>query len=403
MDDFLKNAKQLGQDVEKLKKGEKISHNVTVENIEELKKMLHDGQSKDVRTERPSGTDPDTHQTLADQLVKKAQDYVFCDTPLSNEEQTQIAAKFPMDVQVSSLPDKTLAAGEEWDLGTSTSPVVINLGTLTMEPGSSIKIANTVLKMSVQKLVRNSGSTQGANYDLGIFGVTGTTPPQAAHGTNGDDGIKGKDGTCGSGGGIAGDNGKPGARGSSGGTGSQGKTGGEGLPSLTANITIGSGGIGGSADQFVIYTRSGDGGQGGQGGKGGNGGDGGNGGNGATCGCEHTDGADGGNGGNGGRGGNGGQGGDAVAGNDIYVTVPTDNAKKIVKQSSVANPGNGGLGGPGGDPGNGGKGGSGGGASGCPTGSGGSSGSGGSAGNSGDNGNAGTQTGAPGTIYVTES
>lgn len=403
MENFYKKASQMGHDVEKLKKGESYDHIVMVKDIEELKSLLRDNDGHSLHSSSPGGVDDEAHPTLALKLAKKAQDYVFNDVPLSDEDRIHLKSSFPMAVRTMSLSDLTLAPGYVWDLGTSTSPVVVNLGTLTMEAGSSIKIANTVLSLSVEKLIRNAGSTTGANYDLGIFGVTGVTPPQAGQGIAGGTGANGKPGDCQSGGGIAGNDGGPGATGHNGGTGLQGLTGGQGLAALTATIKIGPGGIGGSADQFVITTRSGDGGQGGQGGKGGNGGNGGNGGDGATCACEHTSGGDGGNGGNGGTGGEGGIGGNAAKGNDIYVTVPTGQSKKIIKLPVTAIPGNGGLAGPGGDPGAGGTGGKAGGASGCPKGSNGKNGNPGSGGDAGKNGPAGTQTGAPGNIYVTES
>jgi hypothetical protein len=403
MDNFYKKASQLGHDVEKLKKGESFDHIVKVKDIEELKALFHDNQLDTAHSSGSGGVDEESFPTMALKLAQKAQDYVFKNSPLSDEDRSHLKSSFPMEVRTMSLPDKTLPPGYVWDLGTSTSPVVVNLGTLTMEAGSSIKIANTVLNMSVETLIRNAGTTTGANYDLGIFGVTGVTPPQAGQGIAGGTGANGRPGDCQSGGGIAGNDGGPGATGHNGGTGLQGQTGGQGLAALTATIKIGSGGIGGSANQFVITTRSGDGGQGGQGGKGGKGGNGGRGGDGATCGCEYTSGGNGGNGGNGASGGEGGTGGKAVNGNDIYVSVPTGQSGKIIKLPVTANPGNGGIGGPGGDPGTGGTGGLRGGASGCPKGSNGTNGNPGSAGDAGKTGPAGTQTGVPGNIYVTES
>ena len=398
MNEFLDIAKVLGHDVESLGAGEPVVQDRTVGDIGDLKAILTAGV--------PGGMRQAPEKSLAGgtSIVDKAHGFVFGDVPLSPADQAQVALAFPMTVTTLSLPDKTLAANEVWDLGTSSSPVVVNLGKLTMEPGSSIRIANTVLSLSVQTLIRNSapGAKSSANYDLGIFGVTGATPPAPAQGIAGASGQPGAGGTCGSGGGIAGDDGQPGGSGGAGGRGAAGAAGGDGLAALTATVTIGSGGIGGTAGQFVVYTRSGDGGQGGPGAKGGNGGRGGSGGTGATCGCEYTNGAAGGNGSDGAPGGDGGIGGNAVKGNDIFVSVPTGQKSKVVTFSSIANPGQGGPGGPGGDPGAGGWGGGGGGATGCPTGRGGSSGDGGAAGASGNPGKPGALTGAPGTVYVTE-
>jgi hypothetical protein len=394
---FLERAAALGHDVQKLEADETVEQSIEVSSIDELKKFL----TKDLPEvdDVDEGKESDTQLSLT--LADKAHDYVFKGTALSKNDLEQLSSVFPVKINTVSCSNKVLKPGEEWDLGTSQTLQAINIGTLTMGAGSSIKIANTALILTIDTLVKLPGTdTSGsANYDLGIFGVTGVTPGQANSGNNGIGGDNGKDGTCGSGGGVPGDNGKPGANGSNGALGHQGNSGNDGLASLAANITIRKN-I--QAKAFMIYTRSGDGGQGGQGGNGGYGGNGGNGGNGATCGCTHTDGGDGGNGGSGGNGGTGGNGGNGKPGNDIYVFVPAGCRGKIITTSDTSNPGAGGKGGNGGNGGYGGRGGNGGGASGCPTGNSGKSGNPGNPGNPGQIGTPGTQAGTPGQIYVKE-
>ena len=332
-------------------------------------------------------------------IEKKAHDFVFLGKELTDKDRKMMEGSFPMNVVVKSSPDKVLKKNEVWDLGTSTTPRVYHIGTLTMNPGSSIRIANTVLNLTIDRLVKIVDTNAGVvNYDLGIFGVIGDTPDAALVGTAGITGPNGDGGTCCSGGGIAGDNGKPGAKGGDGGKGNTGIEGNDGLPSLTAYIKIGT--I--DADSFVISTRSGDGSQGGKGGDGGKGGNGGNGGNGASCACEPTTAGHGGNGGNGGDGGDGGIGGNGVKGNDIYVTVRRGDGKKVICLRDTANPGKGGQPGSGGQAGIGGNGGKGGGKSGCPSGSNGSHGSAGNAGNAGVSGVSGKLSGAPGEIFIHE-
>lgn len=396
MNEFLERAKELGHDVQKLEAGKTVEQPIELSDIDVLKEFF----AKDfpVVNEGNVSNNPLFSMTIED----KAHDYVFKGIPLGKKDVGHLISVFPMRIKTVSIPDKVLKPGEVWDLGTSQTPQVINIGTLTMGAGSSIKIANTVLALTIDTLVKLAGTVPfgSVNYDLGIFGVTGSTPGQADSGESGNYGTDGKGGTCGSGGGIAGDDGKPGTNGSNGGLGHQGYTGNDGLPSLTATITINRN-I--QTNSFVIYTRSGDGGQGGQGGNGGNGGNGGSGGDGATCGCEHTDGGNGGQGGNGGNGGDGGQGGNGKQGNDIFVYVPKGCGSKIIKMNDTSNPGVGGKGGNGGKGGSGGKGGDGGGRSGCPIGSSGTSGNSGAPGNPGQIGKPGTQSGTPGQIYVTEN
>jgi hypothetical protein len=395
MKTFEERARVLGHDVQKLNGGQEIDQLLEVADIDQLKKLL----VADLPASKvPKSTTAD--KKLPRALVDKAHDYVFFDAPLSEVEKAHVARSFPIKIRTISNANKVLKPGEIWDLGTSTFSVIVNLGKLTMGAGSSIKIANTALSMNVDTIVKDTGnSISNVNYDLGIFGVTGSTPGQADKGVNGAAGLKGQDGTCGSGGGIAGDDGKAGTAGGHAGNGSDGLTGYDGLPSLTASINIGC--I--QTESFVISTRSGDGSQGGQGGNGGDGGQGGNGGDGATCACEHTNGGNGAQGGDGGNGGNGGQGGNGVPGNDIHVTVAKGQSGNIVPISAVAAPGNGGTGGTGGQPGNGGNGGKGGGATGCPIGYSGSNGANGNAGHPGQTGKPGTISGNPGQIYINEN
>lgn len=374
----------------------------TVNSVDDLRQIFDHGATPQMRSNYTQSLTTSFPEHMAssnfdtDALAARVSASVFGDHSLSADDTTALKTAFPMAVLTAKIDTKTIPANTVWNLGTSTSPVSIEVGTLTMEPGSSIVIANTVLSLKVDTLIRQTGGS-GPNYDLAILGVAGASGSTGASGQNGQNGPQGSGGTCQSGGGIAGDNGGAGGNGTGGGNGGIGNQGGNGLASLTANITFGN--ISG-APQFVIYTASGAGGQGGAGGVGGSGGSGGNGGEGATCACEHTDGGNGGSGGSGGQGGQGGQGGNGVNGQDVYVTVPSGSENKIIKTYGYGTPGNAGVGGAGGGAGNPGYGGGGGGKSGCPQGSGGSNGQPGGPGSPGPLGNPGTITGQPGTIYV---
>jgi hypothetical protein len=393
MDNFLKRAAELGQDAQKLKNGQTIDQIIKVDSLTKLKSLLNDGSPAKVSKTKPTIAAKNASLSIAE----KVHDHIFFDSPLTDSDMTHLKSIFPVDVRTISAENKTLQPGEVWDLGTSTNPVIVNLGTLTMQPGSSIKIANAVIDMVVDTLVMNSGSLT-APYDLGIFGVTGIKPPQAEPIKDADNGAEGSGGTCGPGGGVPGDNGGTGKTGQTGYDGNTGIVGGNGFPSLTSIIKLGN-----ITGNFRISTCSGNGGQGGQGGVGGNGGVGGKGGKGATCGCTNTNGGAGGNGGNSGNGGIGGKGGDATDGNNIYVIIPKGQTGKIIQINATANGGAGGIGGPAGKPGAKGVGGKGGGASGCPSGSTGSNGKDGqNTGITGSNGTTSTKTGAPGTFYIIE-
>jgi len=198
MERFLALASRLGHDVEKLKAGESVESVVTVRDVDELRKLLHDGLSREARSEK--GEDirrrlgplmSTSAQGAPNGLQRRVEAYVFADEPLSSEDRQLLGNVFPMPLVTVSYPDKTLAAGEVWDLGTSGPTQVVNINTLTMESGSSIVVHNTVLSLFAQTLVRNGGGSPGANYDIGIFGRTG---PSGAVGSVGGTGGAGKGG-----------------------------------------------------------------------------------------------------------------------------------------------------------------------------------------------------------------
>ena len=113
MENFYKKASQLGHDVENLKKGEVFDHTIMVNNIDELKSLFHHNEPASIRSSRPSGVDESHHRTLAMKLAKKAQDYVFADSSLSDENLNHLKSSFPMAVRTVSLADKTLEPGLE--------------------------------------------------------------------------------------------------------------------------------------------------------------------------------------------------------------------------------------------------------------------------------------------------
>ena len=147
---------------------------IIVHNIDQLKEIFDSGESPAVRSAR-SWAITSTHSTKmdaekdlsAEALTKRVEAHLLGDTPLSEIDRKRLERVFPMTVTSITADDKGLPDGYVWNLGTSTSPVTVQLGTLTMNPGSSIRIQNTVLKFTVDTLIRQAGG-QGAPYDIGI-------------------------------------------------------------------------------------------------------------------------------------------------------------------------------------------------------------------------------------------
>lgn len=341
--------------------GEEIDALIIINDIEHLKDILDSGLPEATREAHMKalfegvtvGSDADS------QLLHRVHDYVFGNGTLSSEDRQTIASAFPLEIMTFAAEDKTI--NTPWNLGKSTSPVVVNLGTLTINQGAYVTIENTLLNFTVDNLVRN-GNTGSSNFgDFNVLGVAGaagtpgTTPAKPGQAQSG------APGNCSSAGiaGRSGGNGSTGATGTVGGTGGRG---GDGLPSMPATITINKDiKLGTGVPQIILRTISGAGGNGGAGGTGAQGGQGGNGGDGVTCGCTGNSGGSGGIGGTGGQGGPGGPGGNGTdAAGNITVFVPAAHANKIVPLPLPAQPGAGGPGGAGGSGGDGGGGSSGG-------------------------------------------
>lgn len=334
--------------------GETIDAQITVQDVDHLKDILDSGMSAaERRAHAHAMFDGVTQGSDSESgLLRRVYEYVYGDSELSDEDRELVRAAFPLEVRVVAAPDKTITT--PWVFGPSGSPVVMILGTLTINQGGCIVIGNTVLNLTMDNLIRNGTTGVPGYYDFNILGVdgqagsNGAQPDAPGQAQNGAPGLCSSAGIAGKGGG----NGKTGATGTVGGTGGEGP---DGLPSLPATITI-KFTIGGSAPQIMIATRSGAGGAGGQGGTGAQGGKGGNGGNGVTCGCTGNSGGTGGQGGKGGAGGVGGPGGNGVdAVGNVVVNVPAAYASKISPVELVAGAGAGGgagSGGPGGAGGN---------------------------------------------------
>lgn len=375
---------------------EEIDALIIVESVDDLKEMLDLGNDQATREAQVKalfeGVAPGNDQDSA--FLRRVHEFVFGGAQLSDEDRKAVDSAFPLEVSVVAAPDKKI--NSRWDLGKSTSPVVVNIGTLTIEQGGYITIENTVLTFNVDTIVRNGNTGSGNLGDFNILGVAGangsTGPTPAAPGQA----QSGNPGSCSSAG-IAGPGGGNGSTGATGTVGGPGTKGGDGLPSMPATITINKGiQLGPNASQIIIRTQSGPGGAGGVGGTGAKGGKGGNGGNGVRCGCTGNSGGSGGQGGKGGDGGTGGAGGNGVdAIGNIIVNVPAQFANQIVPIPVPAQPGPGGAAGAGGSGGDGGSGGSGG-----KHNSGGSNGGSGGSGGPGQQGPGGTQVGKPAVINV---
>ncbi|MGL5891389.1 MAG: hypothetical protein ACRC3B_15980, partial [Bacteroidia bacterium] len=260
--DFYQRAEKLGHSVDALKKGLTINSVVSVPNVETLREIYDDGleaHERDAREQAMFGHIPVT--SAADDMstagiTRRVQAHVYGNSPLSDADRKAIQGAFPMSIMAVSSEDQTWTGLT--NLGVSTSPVILNYGTLTMADQSYAVIQNTSLSLTADALVRQ-GTAPSSQSDFNILGVTGANGGQGATGSTGSNGTNGKNGNCSSAG-IAGDSGQNGTTGGTGGIGVYGYNGGNGLPSLSANITFATGFTG--ATNITVFTQSGNGGTG---------------------------------------------------------------------------------------------------------------------------------------------
>ena len=386
--DFRERAKLLG-----ISPHEQFRGTMSVKNLERLVEILTDERNAAAIGEQLFDGIPEPEGDLGQIISRRVAAHVYSGRPLSSGDRALVDTAFPLDVNVISLPDKTISS--EWNLNglTPAGPVVVSIGTLTINDGGYITISNRALDLTIDTLVQNGTTRVPGRGDFNVLGAPGAAGAKGDAPAAPGQAASGQPGNCSSAGVAAGPgaNGTHGDPGTTGGYGGDGK---DGLPSLATIIRI-TKHI--AAQRLIsVLTMSGPGGKGGEGGQGSKGGQGGNGGAGAWCGCTGSvggSGAQGGKGGTGGRGGTGGNGVDAQG--NVFVLAPVALLDKF-EQPPIKLPA---LPGEGGDPGLRGEGGAGGigGAAGNHNNAGPAGGT-GAVGEPGTRGSRGTSTGAPADV-----
>lgn len=375
--EFDARARQLGHDPARLAAGEVITSDVllpslqggsylTVASPEQLRLRAQSYFNPVIRARRRLG------QGIHDRCESVA--YGGC-TEISQFDLDNLAIHLPFNVRATSLREKTVRAGETWDL-TIDGPerydvdyrddviAVVNIGTLRLEPGASVRVQGNLFFLLCQHLVIEQDIPLGEDaFHIGVLPTPFSVDPNIGP----MDGVAGRDGRAGEPGipgrmlhlhpsllgpqlmtppepgqldGTDGTDGRPGTAGTDARTGGAAK-----LAEVTIRRLTGT---------LVVRGEGGHGGDGGHGGNGGDGGDGGDGMPGARTRQGPIRGGTGGKGGDGGRGGDGGAAGHGGIASNIYVNVPEDQEHQV---RLVAVPGQGGTGGSAGTSGTGGRGG----------------------------------------------
>ena len=377
--EFIARVHLLGHDLSAIEQGEECCTYITLPTVLEGRRVLSNATEASRRERQKTFFNPviAARRRLGQGMHDRGEAATFADGTIEESDIDGQNRHLPVHVKAISVWEKTIAAGDVWDVSVRGSVwglddmeelyVTLNVGRLIIEPGAALIVRGNVFSMLCQEIVHHESTHEGA-FQIGIlptpFSVDFGHGP--LHGTHGTDGAAGRDGLAGrtlevertllgfrlreeadlsvmnGGAGEAGKNGTDGARGRNGGMCK--------LAELTLRSITGS---------VTVFAQAADGGHGGNGGHGGSGGRGGDAGNGHKLLRSIINGGDGGNGGRGGDGGAGGHGGNGGLASNIYINVPVEDEHKITrvvlpsKGGDGGVPGLGGAGGAGGIRGNG--------------------------------------------------
>jgi hypothetical protein len=372
--EFISITQKARQNIEQLQSGQAQTTYFRIETMADAKRILSQATAEDRIKRSETFLDGLEYRSRIPQgMHDRGEAYVFANHPLASEQDDRgLRNHLPVYVRAISVLEKTVKAGEVWDVTLSPNEWerlegkppdereemynIVNVGRLVLEKNASVVVRGNAFVFTCQELVKEALSEN--EYDVGILGTShgfgfrrGSF--DGKNGKNGNDGVHGNDGIIPPAGrtflgtvlpaaykretmnGCDGEDGKNGENGEDGLNGGACRITEINIRKITGDIPVVIGVISGS---------------GGNGGHGGNGGSGGNGGHGAD-GLKLYDGTiipngKAGKAGKGGNGGGGGKGGNSGISSNVFVSVPLQ-AEHLIKCYAKAGktgiPGSGGI------------------------------------------------------------
>lgn len=366
--EFVERVRLLGHDLAAIENGEECCTYFTLPTVRDGRRVLSNATDASRRKRQKTFFNPNiaARRRLGQGLHDRGEAATFAAGVIDEADVGGQNRHLPVHVKAISVAEKTIAAGDVWDVSVRGSAwglddmeelyVTVNVGRLIIEPGAALIVRGNVFSLLCQEVVAGE-NTAAEPFHIGIlptpFSVDfGYGPLHGAHGING---ASGPDALAGrtlevertllgwrlrEEADLAAMNGSAGEAGKNGTDGARGRNGGMcKLAELTLRSVNG---------PLTIFAQAGTGGDGGNGGHGGNGGCGGNAGNGHRLWSGIINGGDAGDGGKGGDGGNGGHAGSGGLASNIYINVPVADEHKIVRLALPSRGGNGGAAGRGG-------------------------------------------------------
>lgn len=373
LQNFNRKAAQWGHSLQALQAGEQVDTYFTIDDFYVAREIISNATPAQRKLRQASFFHPDLmlRGRLGQGVHDRCEAIAFADGILSERDRAGLELHLPLRLKATSIARKVVRAGETWNVTVSPHHWglddredvyrLLNIGTLILEPGSSIAVEGNVFSMLVQDLRTPTHCPPEMIPQIRIM----PTPYSVdfGHGPlHGMSGIEGKSGEHGAPGIIpqlgstilgmymngeyshADLSGKHGATGEKGTHGLAGRNG--GMCKL-AEITLQQ-----LSGPLLVTAQAGTGGNGGAGGPGGNGGNGGGGTPAYRLYTGWSTAGDGGNGGDAGHGGHGGKGGNGGISSNIYLSVPEECKHYIGIQAWASLGGKGGKAGPAGQAGN---------------------------------------------------
>jgi Predicted GTPase len=366
--EFVERVRLLGHDLPAIQHGEECCTYFTLPTVLDGRRVLSNATEASRRERQKTFFNPPiaARRRLGQGMHDRGEAATFADGVIDEAEVDSQNRHLPVHVKAISIAEKTIAAGDVWDVSVRGSVwqlddmeelyVTVNVGRLIIEPGAALIVCGNVFSLLCQEIVTYENTPEDA-FHIGIlptpFSVDFGYGP--LHGTHGTNGASGRDGLAGrtldaertllgfrlrEAADLAVMNGTAGKAGKNGTDGARGRNGGMcKLAELTLRSVNG---------PLTVFAQAGSGGDGGNGGHGGSGGRGGDAGNGHKLWTGIINGGDGGDGGRGGDGANGGHAGNGGLASNIYIDVPVADEHKIIRIALPSRGGNGGAGGRGG-------------------------------------------------------
>ena len=366
--EFVERVRLLGHDLAAIQQGAESCTYFRLPTVLDVRRVLSSATEASRRERQKTFFNPPiaARRRLGQGMHDRGEAVIFADGVIDEADVDGESRHLPARVKAISVAEKTIAAGEMWDVSVRGSDwgiddmeelyVTVNVGRLIIEPGASLIVRGNVFSLLCQEIVARDNTPEDA-FHIGIlptpFSVDFAHGP--LHGIHGTDGASGRDGLAGrtleaertligfrlrEAANLAVMNGSAGEQAKNGTDGARGRNGGMcKVAELTLRRVTG---------PLTVFVQAGSGGDGGNGGHGGNGGRGGDAGDGHKLWHGIINGGDGGAGGRAGDGGHGGHAGNGGLASNIYIDVPVADEHKITRIALPSRGGKGGAGGRGG-------------------------------------------------------